>query len=148
MEKINIVVVNGPNINLLGKREPKYYGYETWNAIEKRLLDMAEELDINIDFFQSNYEGDIVEFIQKNMDKFQGVIINPAAYSKNGYAILDSLTASEIPFVEVHLSNIFFRGEWHAESIFSKNAVGQIIGFKSYVYDLGMRAIVNHIKNL
>jgi 3-dehydroquinate dehydratase-2 len=141
----SVAVINGPNINMLGIREPDIYGCEKWSAIEHRLKEMATGLGINLVFFQSNHEGAIVDFIQEVIQKIDGVIINPAAYTKTGYAILDALTSIDIPFVEVHMSNIFSRGGWHSESIFSCKAIGQITGFKGYVYDLGLLAISNFI---
>lgn len=142
-----IAVINGPNINILGIREQKYYGSETLENIETHLKKLAEELQVDIMLFQSNHEGEIVDFIQKNLFTIDGIVINPAAYTKTGYAILDSLTAVNIPFIEVHLSNIFARGDWHAESIFSSRAIGSIVGLKGFVYDLGLRGIVNYISN-
>ncbi len=141
-----IGVVNGPNINMLGIREPGYYGKETWGDIEARLVKLSVELNFELIFFQSNHEGDIVDFIQQNIEKVEGFIINPAAYTKGGYAILDALTAIDKPFIEVHLSNIYSRGGWHSESIFAEKAVGQISGFQGYGYELGLRALTNHVK--
>lgn len=140
-----IAVINGPNINILGIREQQHYGSETLASIETHLEKLAEELQVDIMMFQSNYEGKIVDFIQENLFKLDGVVINPAAYTKTGYAILDSLTAVNIPFIEVHLSNISARGGWHAESIFSSSAIGYITGLRGFVYDLGLRGIVNYI---
>jgi 3-dehydroquinate dehydratase-2 len=140
-----VAVINGPNINMLGIREPGFYGCEKWSEIELRLKEMAKRLGINLVFFQSNHEGAIVDFIQEVIKEIDGVVINPAAYTKTGYAILDALTSVDIPFVEVHLSNIYSRGGWHQESIFSCKAIGQITGFKGYVYDLGLMAISNFI---
>lgn len=136
-----IAVINGPNINILGIREPTFYGKETWDSIECRLKELAVELDVKVVFFQSNHEGAIVDFIQENLEAIDGVVINPAAYTNTGYAILDVLTSIDIPFIEVHLSNIFLRGGWHSESIFASKAIGQIIGFRGIVYDLALRAI-------
>jgi 3-dehydroquinate dehydratase-2 len=102
-------------------------------------------LKIELLFFQSNHEGDIVDFIQENLYLLDGVVINPAAFTKGGYSILDALTAIELPFVEVHLSNIVARGGWHAETIFAPKALGHINGFKGYVYNLGLQAIYNYL---
>lgn len=146
MERKRIAIINGPNINMLGVREPQFYGRETWGDIEERLKLLGEKLKADLSFFQSNHEGCIVDFIQANISAMDGVVINPAAYTKTGYAILDALTSVEIPFVEVHLSNIFSRGGWHEESIFVDRALGQIVGFKGYGYDLGLRAIMNHLE--
>lgn len=140
-----IAVVNGPNINKLGIREPNFYGSETWASIELRLNELAAQLGVKLIFFQSNHEGFIVDFIQDNLENIDGVVINPAAYTKTGYAILDALTSIDIPFVEVHLSNIYLRGGWHAETIFAEKSVGLILGFKGMVYELGLRAIHDFI---
>lgn len=145
--EITIGIINGPNINLIGKREPQFYGTEKWVTVEEKLKSLAKEVGVNLLFFQSNHEGEIVDFIQKYIDIFDGIVINPAAYTKTGYAILDSLTSINIPYVEVHLSNIFSRGGWHSDSIFAQSAIGHIIGFKWYVYDLGLRALINHISS-
>lgn len=145
--KKSICVINGPNINILGIREPEVYGYEKWSDIKKKIEYLADKINVDVSFYQSNHEGDIVDFIQQNMDKCTGVIINPAAYTKTGYAILDALTSIAIPYIEVHISNIFSRGGWHEESIFSKKSIGQIIGFKGYSYELALMAIVNYINS-
>ncbi|HEX3030294.1 MAG TPA: type II 3-dehydroquinate dehydratase [Clostridia bacterium] len=142
---MNISVINGPNINMLGVREPQHYGSETWPDIEHRLENLAKEHGVDISFFQSNHEGAIVDYIQDNIYKIDGVVINPAAYTKTGYAILDALTSIKLPFVEVHLSNIFSRGGWHAESVFAEKAIGHVIGFRGYGYELGLMALMKHI---
>jgi 3-dehydroquinate dehydratase II len=144
-EPSTIAIINGPNINILGIREPDIYGNETWDNIEEHLKDLGVELGVRLIFFQSNHEGFIVDFLHENLKTITGVVINPAAYTKTGYAILDALTSIDIPFVEVHLSNIFERGGWHAESIFADKAVGHVIGFKGFVYDLGLRAVIDFI---
>lgn len=144
--EITVGIINGPNINMLGVREPGIYGTERWDSIEEKLKCLAEEIGVNLLFFQSNHEGEIVDFIQENIDEFSGIVINAAAYTKTGYAILDSLMAVNIPYIEVHLSNVFSRGEWHSESIFAQNAIGHVSGFKGYVYELGLRAINNYIR--
>lgn len=140
-KKMRIAVINGPNINILGIREPDVYGVAAWNEIEQDLQKLAEELGIIIVFYQSNHEGDIVDFIQENLFELDGVVINPAAFTKTGYSILDALTAVNIPFVEVHLSNINARESWHAETIFAAKAAGHINGFQEYVYHLGLRGL-------
>lgn len=145
MNKKTIAVINGPNINILGRREPKIYGSESWDSIEKTINHIADELNLEMLFFQSNHEGDIVDYIQQNMDRISGVVINPAGLSKTGYTILDALNALPIPYVEVHLSNIVARGGWHCESIFTETAVGFVMGLKGYGYELGLRAIDNYL---
>ena len=147
MNKKKIAIINGPNINILGKREPSVYGIEDWGSIENKVKALGQQIQAELLFYQSNHEGDIVDFIQENMDKLSGVVINPAALTKTGYSILDALNALPIPYVEVHLSNIVSRGGWHSESIFTETAVGFIMGLKGYVYELGLQSI-NHYLNL
>lgn len=143
MNKKKIAIINGPNINILGKREPSIYGNEDWNYIEKKVKAVGQQIHAELLFYQSNHEGDIVDFIQQKMDELSGVVINPAALSKTGYSILDTLNAKPIPYVEVHLSNIVSRSGWHSESIFIETAIGFIMGLKGYVYELGLQAINN-----
>lgn len=146
-KRMKIAVINGSNINILGKREPDVYGTVTWENIEQKLKGLEKELDIELLFYQSNHEGDIVDYIQKQMDYLDGVVINPAAFTKAGYSILDALTAIDLPFVEVHLSNIFAKGGWHADSIFTANAVGLLCGFQDRVYPLGVQALYDFLIN-
>jgi len=146
MNRKRIAVINGPNINMLGNREVRIYGTESWNSIEKKVEAIGKQINAELIFYQSNYEGDIVNFIQQNIDKLSGVVINPAALSKTGYSILDALNAQGTPYVEVHLSNIVARGGWHSESIFTENAVGFIMGLKGYVYELGLLAINHYLE--
>ena len=143
-----IAIVNGPNINLLGRREVDIYGTKCWDEIERPLLRLADSLRLQLVVYQSNHEGDIVDFLQQEMDTLDGVIINPASFSKGGYSILDALSAREIPYVEVHLSNIAKRGEWHAESVFTKKAIGLITGFQHNVYELGLRGIWAYLESV
>ena len=142
-----IAVINGPNINILGKREPDIYGVVTLKKIEDDLRMLGSSLGVDMVFYQSNHEGNIVDFIQENMDEIDGVVINPAAFTKAGYSILDALTAIDLPYVEIHISNIFARGGWHADSIFSAHAVGMISGMRDYGYSLGVLAIYNYLTN-
>jgi 3-dehydroquinate dehydratase-2 len=146
MNKKRIAILNGPNINILGKRELSVYGIEDWDSIENKVKVLGKELQVELLFCQSNHEGAIVDFIQKNMDELAGVVINPAALSKTGYAILDALNALPIPYVEVHLSNIVSRGGWHSESIFTETAIGFIMGLKGYVYELGLQSINHYLE--
>ncbi|KLU72985.1 MAG: hypothetical protein RHS_1227 [Robinsoniella sp. RHS] len=146
-KRIAIALINGPNINLLGTREQQFYGKETLPDIEKQIKSLADELLVDILLYQSNHEGQIVDFIQENRFTLDGIMINPAAYTKSGYAILEALTAIDIPFIEVHLSNIFSREKWHSESIFSPKAIGFISGMKGFSYELSLRGIVNYIND-
>lgn len=144
-KQLKIAIINGPNINLLGKREPEIYGRTTWKEIEDGLKIQAEQLGLELIFFQSNHEGYIVDFIQENLDTLDGVVINPAAFTKNGYSILDALTAVDLPYIEVHLSNILSRGGWHAETIFAKNSIGHINGLQADVYGLGLLGLYQYL---
>lgn len=146
-DKKVIAIVNGPNINLLGIREPDIYGSYSWAQIEEQLIVQAKSLNLSLLFFQSNHEGDIVDFLQKNLSVLDGVVINPAAFTHGGYSIIDVLTATNMPFIEVHLSNIFARGGWHSETIFAQRAIGHINGFGKDVYSLGLLAIKNYLLN-
>lgn len=143
-----VAVINGPNINMLGIREPYHYGKQTLADIERRLGNLAKELKVDLLFYQSNHEGKIVDFIQKYIHKIDGVVINPAAFTKTGYSILDALTAVGTPFIEVHLSNIYSRETWHSESIFSSKAIGIICGLRGFGYELGLRGIVNYLEQV
>lgn len=145
MKKYKIAIINGPNINILGKREPKVYGYIEWEDIEKEIEELGEELNLNLFFFQSNHEGAIVDFVQQNMDELSGIVINPAAFTKGGYSILESINAVKIPYVEVHITNLAARGGWHMESIFSSEAIGVIMGFREKGYLYGVKAINDYL---
>lgn len=139
--KKRIAIINGPNMNILGIRETAIYGNETWESIENKLKLYANQINVELLFCQSNHEGDIVDFIQQNMNYISGSVINPAGLSKTGYSILDALNALPIPYVEVHLTNIISRGGWHSESIFTEYAVGFVMGLRGYVYELGLQSI-------
>ena len=141
-----IAIINGPNMNLLGKREPSVYGGESWETIEKKIKNTGQSLGRELLFYQSNHEGYIVDFIQQHMDTLSGIVINPAALTKTGYPILDALNALPTPYVEVHMTNIVSRGGWRAESIFTATAAAFIMGLKGNVYELGLRAICYYLE--
>jgi len=138
-----ILVINGPNLNLLGQREPGLYGDVSLEKINASLAAMADERGIEIDFFQSNREGEIVSAIQNAKEKFDAIIINPAAYTHTSVAIRDAFLATEIPFVEVHLSNISAREEFRRNSYLSDIAKGTIAGFGEQSYYLGFTALLH-----
>lgn len=146
LSKKKIAVINGPNINILGNREPGYYGTTTLPEIEAALVKIGCNLGYEVVCFQSNYQGKIVDYIQDNYNKIDGVILNPAGFSKIGYPILDALTAYNLPFIEIHLSNIFAREKWHQESIFSNYSVGFISGLKSKGYELAIEGIIDYLE--
>ena len=136
-----ILIVNGPNLNLLGEREPEVYGRETLTEIETACRAKAEELGLAIDFRQSNSEAEIVEMIQKARRKAGGIIINAGAFSHTSIAILDALQAVEVPVIEVHLSNIYRRENFRRRSYVSRAATGVICGLKGHGYVLALEAM-------
>jgi len=143
---INILVIHGPNLNLLGKREPGIYGIQTLSQINEALLKMAEEMDVELKVTQSNSEGEIVSFIGENLDWADGIVINPAAYTHTSVAIRDAISAVHLPTIEVHLSNVFNREEFRHFSYISPVAIGVICGFGADSYYLALRAIVSRLR--
>jgi len=143
-KKINILIINGPNINLLGTRETDIYGNMTMDDINKNITEYASDNNTATSFFQSNTEGEIVDFIQKNRDA-DGIIINPAAYTHTSIAIRDAIAAVSLPAVEVHLSNIHSREEFRKNSFIAPVCLGQISGFGAESYMLGLRALIDHL---
>lgn len=136
-----ILIVNGPNLNLLGVREPEVYGRETLGDIESLCGERAETLGLAIDFRQSNCEGEIVTWIQEARDGHDGIILNAGAYSHTSIAIFDALLACELPVIEVHLSNLFRRETFRRHSYVSAAAVGMICGFGAQGYSLALDAM-------
>jgi 3-dehydroquinate dehydratase II len=141
-----ILVLNGPNLNLLGVREPQTYGRDTLADIEEACLERAAALDITVDFRQSNHEGQLVDWIQEARDSADGIVINAGGYSHTSIAILDALRAAELPVVEVHLSNIFARERYRRHSHISAVARGVICGFGAQSYLLALEAIAEIIE--
>ncbi len=135
---MKILILNGPNLNMLGKREPQIYGKETLKDIENKCLKKAKENDFELDFKQSNYEGQIVEWIQNSIGNYDALIINAGAYTHTSVAILDALKMLSIPIIEVHLSNIFQRENFRHTSYISMAATGIISGFGSAGYLLAI----------
>ncbi|MEX2415851.1 MAG: type II 3-dehydroquinate dehydratase [Paenibacillaceae bacterium] len=143
-----IVVIHGPNLNMLGVREPAIYGSDTLASIEQRLTELASTLHIQLEFYQSNHEGAIIDRIQACLGKADGIVINPGAYTHYSYAIRDAISSVSIPTIEVHLSNIHKREEFRQISVTAPVAVGQISGFGAYSYELGLMAIHRHVQEL
>jgi len=143
---MKILVMHGPNLNLLGKREPDIYGTITLGEINARLAELARELGAEIAFFQSNHEGELVQKVQDALGVHQAIVINPGAYTHTSVALRDAIASTGIPTIEVHLSNIYRREEFRRHSFISGVAVGQISGFGPESYLLGLRAAVHTLK--
>ena len=135
---MKILVINGPNLNNLGKREPGYYGVKTLTDIEDLIQKKAQDLDTLVEFFQSNHEGAIVDCIQTEAQDADGIVINAGALTHYGISLRDALADSRLPFIEVHLSNVHASETFRHHSVFAELAVGQIagLGYKGYLYAL------------
>jgi 3-dehydroquinate dehydratase-2 len=144
---IKILIVHGPNLNLLGKREPAIYGTTTLEEIDSSIAQLSRELGIESTCVQSNHEGELVQRIQDAMGVYDAVVINPGAYTHTSVAIRDAIASTGIPVVEVHLSNIHRREEFRRTSYVAGVAVGQISGFGPESYLLGLRAAVRTVRS-
>ncbi|EJT6500963.1 type II 3-dehydroquinate dehydratase [Clostridium perfringens] len=145
---MKIMVINGPNLNLLGIREKEIYGAKDFNQVIDYIKEEGKELGLEVNCFQSNIEGEIINFIHNAyFEKYDGIIINPGAYTHYSIAIYDALKGVEIPTVEVHLSNIHKREEFRHKSVTAPACIGQISGFGEYGYIMAMNSLKNHIKS-
>ncbi|NJK66814.1 MAG: type II 3-dehydroquinate dehydratase [Microcoleus sp. SU_5_3] len=142
---LNILVLHGPNLNLLGQREPGVYGSATLNEIDKLLEQEAQALQVKISIQQSNHEGVLVDAIHAMLGRHQGLLINAGAYTHTSVAIRDAIAAVNLPAVEVHLSNIYQREAFRHHSFIAPVAIGQISGFGWESYRLGLQALVSHL---
>jgi 3-dehydroquinate dehydratase-2 len=145
-DNLSILVLHGPNLNLLGLREPQIYGSVTLEDINRRLENESKTLGVSVSCLQSNHEGVLVEAIHQALGKHQGILINAGAYTHTSIAIRDALSGVKIPTVEVHLSNIYQRESFRHHSHIAPIAIGQISGFGAESYRLGLQALVNHLR--
>ena len=144
---MKIMVINGPNLNMLGKRDKEHYGTDTLEAIEQKLTEKGKALGCELIFFQSNHEGGIIDFIQEKASGADGILINPGALTHYGYSLHDALADCGLPVVEVHLSDINAREEWRKISVISDVAIKQISGLKTQSYLVGLEALAEHIRS-
>jgi len=142
---MKILVINGPNLNMLGEREPDKYGSATFDDVKKILYSAAFELNVNVEIVQSNIEGELVDYIQQAKGVYDGIVINPAAYTHTSVALRDAILAVNLPVVEIHISNIYKREEFRQHSYIAPVAIGQISGFGVNGYALALRAIVDYL---
>jgi len=143
---VRIAVLNGPNLNLLGEREPELYGRATLADIEHSLRDRARSLGVDLDWFQTNHEGELVDAIQRLRGAADGALVNAAAFTHTSLAVRDALLAARVPFVEVHLSNIFAREPERRRSMFADLAVGVVTGFGPESYRLALEGLVARLQ--
>ncbi len=143
---MRILVVHGPNLNLLGKREPDFYGTRSLADIDADLATQAKELGIEIESFQSNHEGELIDRIQEAMGHATGILINPGGFTHSSVALRDALVATGLPVVEVHLSNVYARESFRKHSYVSPIAVGVISGLGAQGYRFGLEALVGHVR--
>ncbi len=148
MSQLSILVLHGPNLNLLGTREPEVYGSTTLEVINQSLKEEGNKLQVKVSCLQSNHEGDLVDAIHQATLEHQGIVINAGAYTHTSVAIRDALSGVIIPAVEVHLSNIYRREEFRHHSYIAPVVIGQISGFGSNSYLLGLQALVTHLRTL
>jgi 3-dehydroquinate dehydratase-2 len=144
---MRVLAINGPNLNMLGKRDKEHYGTDSLAAIERKLNEKAKTLGCELTFFQSNHEGAIIDFIQEKTEGADGILINPGALTHYGYSLHDALIDSGLPVVEVHLSDINNREEWRRISVISDIAIKQISGLKTESYLAGLEALYEYIRS-
>jgi 3-dehydroquinate dehydratase II len=146
---VKILLLNGPNLNRLGKREPDIYGHVTLSQLEKALRKQAEDEGFQLTAAQSNHEGELIDIIHKSEDEgCGGIILNPGAFTHYSYAIRDAVASVSVPVVEVHISNIHAREEFRHQSVVAAETIGQIVGFGLFGYELALQAIIKNIKGV
>ncbi len=143
----NIIIINGPNLNLLGSREETQYGTLTYEELKDKCADKAKEIGVNLEFFQSNIEGEIVNIIQQSIKKYDGIIINAAAFTHTSVAIRDALSIFKKPIIELHISNIYKREDFRQKSLISDISTGGIFGLGTNGYILAIISMQKLINN-
>jgi len=143
---MKILVIHGPNLNMLGKREKSIYGEKTLDEINAQLKKETQALNVEVVTFQSNHEGALIDFIQEQTDSAHGIIINPGALTHYGFSLFDALVDSKLPVIEVHLSDIYHREEWRAKSVIAPIAEEQIIGLGWRGYITALQVLVGKLK--
>ena len=141
-----IYIIHGPNLNLLGSREPEVYGNNSLADINQSLVKLGNELGVRIETYQSNHEGTLIDWLHLAKENADGVIINPGGYTHTSVALRDAISAANLPTIEVHLSNIFAREDFRHRSLTAPVCLGTISGFGAESYSLALRALANHIK--
>lgn len=144
---MKILVINGPNLNSLGKRDKKQYGIITLDEINNKLTDIAKKQHVILDFFQSNHEGELIDFIQEHAGSADGILINPAALTHYGYSLRDALVDTNLPIVEVHLSDITKRESFRKIDILDGIVIDRVMGLKEKSYEAGLEKLIQHIKD-
>lgn len=144
---LSILVIHGPNLNLLGKREREVYGDLTLHDVDQYIYERARDLNVNVTIVQSNFEGEIITLVQEAEGTYDGIVINPGAYTHYSYAILDAIRAIDVPVVEVHLSNISSREDFRKISVTSSACIGTISGFGYLSYLMGIDGLEKIIRN-
>lgn len=138
-----VLVIHGPNLNLLGEREPGVYGDQSFENVNKSIIEKAEKLNVECEIFQSNHEGEIIDKLHSARHIFDGIVINAGAYTHYSYAIRDAISAIKIPCIEVHISNIFAREEFRSKSVIAPVCIGSICGFGIESYILALQVLSN-----
>lgn len=146
MSPLRVVVINGPNLNLLGTREPDIYGTDSLSSVEDRLRVVAAELSVEVAFVQHNGEGELVDSVQALRGAAQGAVINAGAYSHSSLAIRDAFSAVRVPFVEVHVSNVHAREPERRRLVLAESAVGVVCGLGTFGYEAALRGLVSHLR--
>jgi 3-dehydroquinate dehydratase-2 len=144
---MNILVIQGPNLNNLGRRDPSIYGSTTLETIHQQLTNIATEHGLTISFFQSNHEGQLIDHVQANITSTSAIIINPGAFTHYSYALRDALEDARVPIIEVHLSNIHSREPWRRHSVIADVCLGQISGLGPYGYTAALHYLIDHYRS-